>query len=76
MTMEWNEIGEGNAHVSDGACGFWATFRRGTTARDVLEAYLATADYESATGQFRVVATIGEDTASAAVGPGGIREDE
>ena len=73
--MKWTEIGEGNAPVRDGVCGFWATFRRGTTARAVLEAYLATADYASATARFLVTATIDGDTASAAVGPGGIRED-
>jgi hypothetical protein len=67
----WNQTQQGNAHVSDGAEGFWASFPRGTSAQSVLKAFLATADYSAATGTFTVTAEIEGRMASARMGPGG-----
>lgn len=72
--IRWNQAAIGNAHVSDGQEGFWARFPRGTSAREVLDLYLDTADYSGATGHFTVRAEIGGQVASARVGPGGILE--
>jgi len=69
--VKWNQQQEGNAHVSDGQEGYWATFPRGTSAQRVLDTYMATADYSGATGTFTVTATIDGDMASVRVGPGG-----
>ena len=71
MTNRWNEVCEGNAHVSDDCVGSWATFPAGTSAQEVLDEYMSTADYSGATGSFVVTATIDGDTASVRVGPGG-----
>jgi hypothetical protein len=70
-TPRWNQAQEGNAWVSDGQEGFWATFPEGTTAATVLTEYMSTADYSGATGTFCVRAEIDGDTASIQVGPGG-----
>ena len=68
----WSEINGGqNAHVSDGCMGYWADFPSGTSAADVLEAYMATADYSGATADVTVTATIDGETASVVVGPDG-----
>lgn len=69
--IKWNEIGQGNAHVSDGCMGFWAEFPAGTSAREVLAEYMLTANYTGATGTFVVRAEIDGDLASVRVGPGG-----
>ena len=71
MANRWNQTRDGNAHVSDGAEGFWSHFPAGTTAQAVLDEYMATADYSAATGTFAVWAEIDGDTASVRVGPGG-----
>lgn len=68
---KWNQVQDGNAHVSDGAEGFWAEFPAGTTAQAVLDDYMSTADYSGATGTFRVTAEIDGALASVRVGPGG-----
>jgi hypothetical protein len=67
----WNQTQQGNAHVEDGAEGFWASFPEGTTAQAVLDEYMSTADYSGATGSFVVRAEIGGATASVRIGPGG-----
>ena len=69
--VEWNQQQEGNAHVSDGQEGYWATFPQGTSAKKVLDVYMSTADYSAGTGTFTVTAKIGGDVASVRVGPGG-----
>jgi len=69
--VKWNQIKDGNARVSDGAEGYWASFPAGTSARTVLDEYLSTADYSGATGTFTVRAEIDGDLASVVVGPGG-----
>ncbi len=71
MATKWNEVPSGNAHVSDGAMGFWATFPSGTSAQAVLNEYMSTADYSSATGTFTVSAEIEGRVASVKVGAGG-----
>jgi hypothetical protein len=68
---KWNQVQQGNAHVSDGQEGFWAQFPVGTSAEDVLADYLDGADYSAATGEFTVQAEIDGHTASCQVGPGG-----
>ena len=70
--IRWNQVQRGNAHVTDGAEGFWADFPPGTSAQAVLDAYLATADYSAATGSFTVTAEIDGNVASVRVGPGGV----
>jgi hypothetical protein len=70
--IRWNQAQRGNAHVSDGAEGFWADFPPGTSAQKVLDTYMATADYSGATGPFVVRAEIDGDVASVRVGPGGV----
>jgi hypothetical protein len=67
--VKWNQVGDGNAHVSDGVMTFWATFPRGTSAKAVLEAYMSTADYSGSTKPFRVVAEIDGHMASTRVQP-------
>lgn len=69
--VKWNQQQQGNAHVSDGQEGYWATFPRGTSAQRVLDVYMATADYSGATGTFTVTAEIEGRMASVRVGPGG-----
>lgn len=49
--IRWNQVQDGNAHVSDGQEGYWAHFPDGTSAKEVLAAYLATADYSAATAE-------------------------
>lgn len=71
MANRWNQTKQGNAHVSDGAEGFWATFPDGTSARQVLDEYMSTADYSGATGMFTVTAEINGELCSCRVGPGG-----
>jgi len=71
MANRWNQVKDGNAHVSDGAEGFWATFPAGTSAQTVLDEYMSTADYSAATAKFSVTAEIEGNTASCTVGPGG-----
>jgi hypothetical protein len=71
----WNQVQNGNAHVSDGVMGFWASFLPGTTAQEVLDNYMSTADYSAATCDFTVTATIEGDVARTIVhvlGEGGI----
>jgi hypothetical protein len=67
----WNQTRHGNAHVSDGQEGFWASFPKGTSAQAVLDEYMSTADYTGATGTFTVEAEIEGRLASVRVGPGG-----
>jgi len=67
----WNQTQQGNAWVSDGAEGYWAEFPAGTSARQVLDAYMATADYSGATATFTVRAEIDGQVATVRVGPGG-----
>lgn len=69
--VEWNQVRRGNAWVTDGAEGFWAQFPAGTSAQEVLDEYLATADYSGATSTFTVRAEIAGNVASVRVGPGG-----
>ena len=71
MATKWNQTKDGNAHVTDGAEGYWATFPVGTSAKEVLDIFLDTADYTGATGKFTVEAEIGGQLASVQVGPGG-----
>lgn len=71
--VTWEQVPGGNAHVADGCMGFWAEFPRGSTARQVLEEYMATADYTSATEEFEVTAEINGEICSCKVGPGGER---
>ena len=59
MATKWNQTKDGNAHVTDGAEGYWATFPVGTSAKEVLDIFLDTADYTGATGKFTVEAEIG-----------------
>ena len=68
---KWNQQQQGNAWVTDGQEGFWATFPKGTSAKEVLDSYMDTADYSGATGTFTVRAEIDGDVASVRVGPGG-----
>ncbi len=73
---QWYQTRRGNAHVSDGSMGFWATFPKGTTAKTVLDDYMSTADYTAATAAFTVEAEIDGHIASVRVGPGGaVRRD-
>jgi len=65
----WNQAMQGNAHVSDGAEGYWAEFPEGTSAQAVLDDYMSTADYSGATQAFDVVAEIGCRFASVRVQP-------
>lgn len=46
--IEWNQVKQGNVHVSDGVGVFWATFPDGTTAQEALDEYMSTADYDGA----------------------------
>jgi hypothetical protein len=69
--VSWNQVGRGNAHVSDAQEGFWAKFPAGTSAQDVLDTYLSTANYVGSTKAFRVTAGIGGDFASVRIEPGG-----
>jgi len=68
---DWNQNQDGNAWVNDGAEGYWAHFPAGTTAQDVLDDFMSTADYSAATGTFAVRAEISGTVASVIVGPGG-----
>ena len=72
MTTKWNQVKVGNAHVSDGAEGFWAEFPAGTSAKTVLDDYMSTADYSGTTSHFLVTAEINGNLADVVVGPGGI----
>jgi hypothetical protein len=56
----WNQAGQGNAYVSDGAERYWAEFPAGTSAQAVLDDYMSTADYSWATEAFFVTAEIGD----------------
>ena len=69
----WNQVQQGNAHVSDGQEGFWSEFPAGTSAQAVLDEYMSTADYTGATGTFTVTARISGNLASVDVGPGGVK---
>lgn len=64
---EWNTVKQGNACVTDGEMTFWADFPTGTSAAEVLDAYLDTADYSGATERFTVVAEIDGQTWSRSV---------
>ena len=70
-TEKWNQVKNGNAYVSDGAVGCWASFPPGTSAKAVLDDYMSTADYSAATGTFTVCAEIEGNIATVVVGPGG-----
>ena len=39
MATKWNQTKDGNAHVTDGAEGYWATFPVGTSAKEVLDIF-------------------------------------
>lgn len=57
--IEWNQAKRGNVRVTDGSdVGNWATFPATVTAREALDAYLATADYSGATSRVTVTAEI------------------
>lgn len=64
---QWNTVKQGNARVTDGEMTFWADFPAGTSAAEVLDAYLDTADYSGATERFTVVAEIDGQTWSRSV---------
>ncbi|MGA7122344.1 MAG: hypothetical protein WBY94_19735 [Polyangiaceae bacterium] len=66
-SIKWNETQDGNAHVSDGAVGFWANFPPGTSAKAVLDEYMSTADYDGATAEFVVTAEIDGQIATTTV---------
>jgi hypothetical protein len=55
---KWNQVEDGNVHVSDGQEGFWGTFRDGVTAAEALAEYMSTADYSESTASFVVTATV------------------
>lgn len=54
----WNQIREGNVHVTDGAEGYWATMPADVTAQAALDLYMSTADYDGATKAVTVTATV------------------
>ena len=73
--VKWNQNKDGNAWVSDGAEGYWAHFPPGTSAKEVLDVFMETADYSNSTITFTVRAEIDGDVAEVRVEPGG-REQE
>lgn len=71
--VKWNQNKDGNAWVSDGAEGYWAHFPPGTSAKEVLDVFMETADYSNSTITFTVRAEIDGDVAEVRVEPGGRR---
>ena len=71
--VKWNQNKDGNAWVSDGAEGYWAHFPPGTSAKEVLDVFMETADYSNSTITFTVRAEIDGDVAEVRVEPGGVR---
>ncbi len=69
--VKWNQNKDGNAWVSDGAEGYWAHFPPGTSAKEVLDVFMETADYSNSTITFTVRAEIDGDVAEVRVEPGG-----
>ena len=71
VRVKWNQNKDGNAWVSDGAEGYWAHFPPGTSAKEVLDVFMETADYSNSTITFTVRAEIDGDVAEVRVEPGG-----
>lgn len=55
MVIWQNSNGRGNAWVSDGQEGYWATVPANWTARMALDEYIRTADYGECDSPFTIV---------------------